>query len=237
METIAKIIKIVKKVLGRHDGPASGLLPKVEISTLFDARDFQLNFLEPRTSDGNVSGFELFALNSLVRKHSPGALFEFGTFKGRTTLNLAANSTPEARIYTLDLPHSKLQSLQYNLEQIEKKYVEKPVSGEVFSQRPEALKITQLFGDSAKFDYTPFFNQIDFVFVDASHAYDYVVNDSQIALKLLRNGRGVILWHDYGCPHWWPGVTRALDELQKNSKPFENLVQIEGTSLACLIKN
>jgi hypothetical protein len=62
------------------------------------------------------------------------------------------------------------------------------------------------------------------------------MNDSQIALKLLRDGRGVILWHDYGRPQWWPGVIRALDELQKKSKPFENLVHIEGTSLVCLIK-
>jgi predicted O-methyltransferase YrrM len=231
------IVKIVKKIFSRCDGSASGLLPKVEISTLLDDKDFQLKFLEPCACDGNVSAFELFAINSLVRKHSPGTLFEFGTFNGRTTLNLAANSAPEARVYTLDLPHSELQSSQYDLDQIEKKFVEKPFSGELFSKRPEALKITQLFGDSAKFDYAPFFSQIDFIFVDASHAYAYVVNDSQIALKLLRNGRGVILWHDYGRPHWWPGVTRALDELRKNSRPFENLVQIEGTSLACLIKN
>ena len=228
---------MLNKLFGRRSGRASGLLPSVDISTLVGSEDFELSILEPRVFDGNVSAFELFAINSLARKRSPNALFEFGTFNGRTTLNLAANSGPEAHVYTLDMPQSELQSSQYNLDQIEKKFVEKPASGELFKQRPEASKITQLFGDSAKFDYAPFFGQIDFVFVDASHAYNYVLNDSHIALKLLRQGSGIILWHDYDRAQWWPGVTRALDELQKDAKPFANLVHIKGTSLACLIKN
>ena len=220
----------------RSRGPAAGLLPQTDLSTLLDAQDFELKILEPRVADGNVSAFELFAINSLARKNSPRVLFEFGTFNGRTTLNLAANSSPEARVYTLDLPASELPASKYRLDQLEKKFAEKPASGEIFKARPEISKITQLFGDSAKFDFAPYWGKMDFIFVDASHAYDYVLNDSHIALKLLRGGSGIILWHEYGRPHWWPGVTRALDELQKNSSPFKNLVHIGGTSLACLIK-
>ena len=227
---------LIKKILSKCGVPTSGHLPKVNISTLLDTKDFELKFLAPKVADGNVDMFELFVINSLVKKSVPKTLFEFGTFNGRTTLNLAANSGSEARVYTLDMPSSLLPSAKFNIEQIEKILVEKPVSGELFQKHLEATKITQLYGDSAKFDYQPFFGQMDFVFVDASHAYDYVMNDSKIALKLLRDGQGVILWHDYGRPQWWPGVIRALDELQKKSKPFETLVHIEGTSLVCLIK-
>jgi len=92
-----------------------------------------------------------------------------------------------------------------------------------------ARKITQLFGDSATFDFSPY--RAELIFVDASHAYDYVRNDSAKALALLADSRGVIVWHDYG---EWPGVTRALDELAKSDARFAKLRWIRGTTLAVL---
>jgi hypothetical protein len=225
---------LVKKIMRR---PAAGRLPVVGFESLCPPRDFALNMLEPRVTDGNVSVYELFVINTLVQKFAPMNLFEFGTFNGRTALNLAANSPTHARIHTLDLPGTELQGAKFALDQIERKYVEKPASGEKFGSRPEAQKITQLLGDSAKFDYTPYVSQMDFVFVDASHAYEYVLNDSRVALQMLRNGRGIILWHDYGRPQWWPGVIKALDELHQTNPSFTGLVHIEGTSLVCLVKD
>ena len=52
----------------------------------------------------------------------------------------------------------------------------------------------------------------DFVFIDGSHTYDYVMNDSMAALALLPSGGGIIAWHDYGA---WPGVTEALNAAEK----------------------
>ena len=225
--------KLINYFLGR---PHASLLPKVDFSVICPPDDYELKMLEPKVVDGNVSIYELFVINSLVRMTSPNRLFEFGTFNGRTALNRAANSPAQARIHTLDLSTTDLPDTKFKLDQIEKKFVEKPASGEKFVGRSESAKIIQILGDSARFDFAPYFGQIDFVFVDASHAYEYVLNDSQVALGLLRDARGVILWHDYGRPQWWPGVTRALDELQKNSPPFANLTHIEGTSLACLMK-
>lgn len=73
--------------------------------------------------------------------------------------------------------------------------------------------------------------EADFVFVDGSHTYEYVMSDSEKALGLLPNDGGVVLWHDYG---EWPGVTRALNELQAGDQRFAGLRHIEGTSLALL---
>ncbi len=148
-----------------------------------------MKILEPNLVDGNVS-YELAVINLVVSSLAPKALFEIGTFDGRTTLNMAANSPDDAVVYTLDLPGPELQNTTYTLEAIEKKFVEKPASGSRFGKRPEAAKIRQLYGDSAKFDFSACFDKIDLVFVDASHAYEYVLNDSRVALKLLRNGRG-----------------------------------------------
>lgn len=196
-----------------------------------------MSVIEPAVANGNVSIFELLAIVLLVRTRQPRTLFEIGTFDGRTTLNLAANISSEARIHTLDLPSTGLDQTRFKVEAIEKEFIDKPVSGSRFLGRPEASKITQHYGDSAKFDFAPYIGQMDFVFVDASHAYEYVLNDSRIAFKLLRPGKGIILWHDYNQPEWWPGVIRALDELYAGSPEFSRLRQIEGTSFACLVAN
>jgi hypothetical protein len=69
------------------------------------------------------------------------------------------------------------------------------------------------------------------VFVDAAHSYEYVLNDSKVALRALSSEGGVIFWHDYGP---WDGVTRALNELRMSAPAFAQLQHIEGTSLAIL---
>jgi hypothetical protein len=95
-------------------------------------------------------------------------------------------------------------------------------------------KICQLYGDSATFDFTPFFG-MDFIFIDGSHSYEYVLNDSRKAIQLLREGKGVILWHDYAT-EWWEGVTKALNDLYLNDSEFKDLKWIAGTSLVYLFK-
>ena len=69
------------------------------------------------------------------------------------------------------------------------------------------------------------------MFVDGSHAYEYVLSDSERALALLQGGAGTIVWHDYG---EWTGVTRALDKLATTDARFADLRAIEGTTLAIL---
>ncbi len=75
---------------------------------------------------------------------------------------------------------------------------------------------------------------IEFIFIDGSHSYEYLLNDSKQVLKLLRNGKGVMLWHDYDV---WEGVTRALNKLYLQDRQFKGLKHIEGTSMVCLILN
>ena len=68
---------------------------------------------------------------------------------------------------------------------------------------------------------------MDFVFVDGSHSYEYVLNDTRVALNLLNNSKGIIMWHDYG----WREVVRALNELYMNDPKLNNLKHIADTSL------
>jgi len=181
-------------------------------------------------TDGNTSLFELLIINLFVKTFNPNSIFGIGTFDGRTTLNLAINSLPAAKIYTIDLPKADTIPPTLFVTPGDKKYIEKNVTGIRYHNKdekvlPEKNKIIQLYGDTAKFNFNPYFNKINMVFVDAAHSYEYVLNDSKIALKLLKNGKGIILWHDYDV---WDGVTQALNELQQQNSKFNSCFHIEG---------
>lgn len=187
---------------------------------------------EPVEVDGNATVLEMAAIAKLIRLHDPRRLFEIGTFDGRTTLNMAANCSAEAKVYTLDLPASQLASAALPLIAGDRRYIDKPTSGSRYMGTDCEPKIVQLYGDSATFDFSPYYNEVDFVFIDGSHSYDYVISDTERALRLLRNRRGIILWHDYGS---WEGVTKALNQLYSSGDGFRDLQHVEGTTLVCLI--
>jgi predicted O-methyltransferase YrrM len=169
----------------------------------------------------------------MMKKNNPEKVFEIGTFDGRTTLNIAMNSSPQTEIYTLDLPKDMLHSTKFPLAKDDKRYVKKIVSGSRFQGNNYDKKIIQLYGDSGKYDFSPFFKSFGFIFIDGAHSYDYVLNDSAVALKLMLEKQSIIIWHDYG---GWIGVTKALNELYLNGDcRFRNLKHIEGTSLVYLL--
>ena len=219
------LIRQIARRFGHRDGQA----PRLRKISIDDVTSSSTSVVlpEPIANDGNVSLLELLVLSRLVRERRPKSLFEIGTFDGRTTLALAMNSADDAHVYTLDLPASTPTVL--TIERSERAFVDKPASGARFRGTDADRKITQLFGDSAKFDFSHY--RADFVFVDASHAYEYVLNDSRRALDMLGDAPGIIVWHDYG---EWPGVTRALDALAAADSRFADLRWIEDTTLAVL---
>lgn len=208
-----------------------GVIPKIELANII-SNEHHIKLYEPLATDGNITNDELIIINSLIKQHHPNRIFEIGTFDGRTTLNMAANSPSEANIFTLDLPQELLHSADLDLAPGENRFIDKGMSGSRFKGTKEGEKITQLLGDSARFDFTPYNYSVDLIFIDGSHAYEYVLNDSHKAMQILRD-HGVILWHDYTA---WDGVTRALNELFLKNPLFKNIRHIKGTSLVCLIK-
>jgi predicted O-methyltransferase YrrM len=88
-------------------------------------------------------------------------------------------------------------------------------------------RIHQLYGDSATFDLSPYYGAIDLIFIDGSHSEEYVKNDTLQSLKMLKNGSGVIIWHDYDMR----GVAKAINELCR-SNVLRGILHIEHTSLA-----
>lgn len=182
-----------------------------------------------------MSGDELEVLIQLVKFRDPAAIFEFGTFDGRTTLNLAANSRPDARVVTLDLPREDMHRTELRIDDAERRYVDKPRSGIRFLDTDVAHKIVQVYFDSAGMDVSDYREKFDFIFIDGSHTYDYVINDTRLAVQMLRVP-GVLVWHDYVSEGdvCWPGLVKALERMNERCPAFRNLRHVEGTSLAVL---
>jgi predicted O-methyltransferase YrrM len=171
-----------------------------------------------------VSGHSCLILAGLCQALGCQSVFEFGTYRGDTAWVLAHNNL-NARIFTLDLPDLQAANT-VKLELTDPEYFGQWERGQRFLATPEASRITQLYGDSATFDFTPYEGNIDLVYVDASHSYSYVRSDTQAALKMI-SPLGTIVWDDYT---YYPGIYAYPNELAP--KLPGPIVHILGTRLA-----
>ncbi|MCI0448532.1 MAG: class I SAM-dependent methyltransferase [Chlorobi bacterium] len=175
---------------------------------------------------GNVTLYELYCICAIAKSFRASSIFEIGTYDGETTLHLALNSPENAKIYTLDLPTENTKNIKFSVDSGDPQLINKKGfrTGEKFLDRKESQKITQLFADSALFDYSEFKEKVDIFFIDGAHSYDYVKTDTENAFYTL-NENGIIIWHDYGNII---DVIKYLNELS-SVKP---LYRINRTTLA-----
>lgn len=183
---------------------------------------------------GNVTPTELMLIAALVRQRQPAVCFEIGTFDGRTTENMAANQPDDGKCYTLDLPPDGADKAALPLASGDVTYIQKPVSGARISAQAKSGKIVQLFGDSGTYDFSPYDGKVDVMFVDGAHSYEYVLSDTEAAYRMVKPG-GLVLWHDYDS-RWFPGVTRALNQLQAQDARFQGIRHIENTALCFMVR-
>jgi predicted O-methyltransferase YrrM len=227
----------------RYQAPVGRPLPTVSLGELFpqgyplplrfliDPKGSEPGLVLPRFDNGGVSAVDLAVLAGLAHTRQPERIFELGTFRGLTTYNMALNA-PQAQVWTLDLPPAQAGQTALGVEATELQFIQKARSGEHFAGTAVAPRITQLWGDSAQFDFGPYADSMDFVFVDGSHAYDYVLNDARAALKIAKKHGSIIVFHDYST---WDGVTRALELLQDEAD-FKGMRHVLGTPVVILEK-
>ena len=182
-----------------------------------------ITLIDFRNEYGGVSFREAQVLTASIRVLQPKVLFEFGTFHGATTVQLAANSSAEAAVHTIDLAED--DPLRGDTKTVDVSPVQ---VGRCYRGTPWEGRIHQLFGDTTKFDFSQFDGKCDWIFVDAAHTYECAVADSRTALRMISPG-GIIFWHD--CVLAFPGVCQALTELGKTRPVF----RVADTSLGCLM--
>jgi len=202
-------------------------IPPVVPADLF-SEPLDVRLIDVDQRDGNTTLQEQVLILALAKSRRARRVFEFGTFDGKTSANLAVNLDAEAEIVTIDIEPT--QSVRLPIGKKDLKFVRKERVG---IKSSGAMNIMQLYGDTAQFDFSPSHGTRDLVFVDACHEYEYVRNDTDIALRLSCSG-GLIIWHDYGS---WAGVTRALNEFYSHDPRFRSIRHIAGTSICFLEVN
>ena len=133
----------------------------------------------------------------------PNKVFEIGTYSGISTMHFAYNINEKGVVYTLDLPNSdercsclKNTFSDYIYDDIKvAKFSTNNVDNRIYKNTLLSKKIIELFGDSKDFDFSPYYKQMDLIFIDGCHAYDFVKSDTENAFKMLSE-KGVIIWHD-----------------------------------------
>lgn len=174
----------------------------------------------------SVSPMECTALAALIHLVRAKTIFEFGTYKGVSTTQLALNVRENGMVFTLDLPEDH-PAYSLPIPRLEEREI--AAEGQKGILIPQDLRdrVTFLQSDSATFDELPYLGSMDFVFVDGAHSYEYVKSDTEKGLRMLRPG-GVIAWHDCVASH------RDVVRFIKNGNFDAKLVS--GTALAYAIK-
>lgn len=198
-------------------------LPRASLSSIFPGIEQVEVRVKYSPDQGGGSLADVITLAQVVKYLGCRRMFEIGTFRGYTTFHLALNAPPGSHVHTLDLPASAVSEAKLELTDLQ--LIRKPSSGEWFQNTECQPHITQLFGDSAAFDYSAYEGKMDFVFVDGAHSYEYAMADSLTARSLLTPG-GIILWHDYPT---YPGVWCCLEELSREWPG--SFAWVEGTAL------
>ena len=175
--------------------------------------------------DGYVDDHQRLLLAALCRGLGCRSFFEIGTNQGRTAWTLAHND-PGLEVLTLDVPLDA-PATALELGDDDRFFLrDEATAGVAFRGRPEAERITQLWGDSATFDFSPYAGRIDFVYVDGAHTYEYVRSDTENALRML-SPTGTIAWDDYTTG---PGVYEYVNEVAARlDRPVYHLL---GTRMA-----
>lgn len=210
---------------------AEFLIPQVPSGRIWDQFDLTEVTMLPRQLRDHLWAMpenELLVLSTICQLLKPQRVFEFGTFTGASTLAIAANTPAETEIHTLDIPPSQRRLHRTGVgSDIPFDYE----VGEVFRGTPWENKITIHHDDSRHFDTSDLQGQMDLVFVDADHTYEFAHNDTAKALEMLAPG-GSILWHDYRWDDQSPecaGVTQVVNEFHSSRG---TCLEIAGTRFA-----
>ncbi len=175
-------------------------------------RDPDILLRVPRMGEGGLTILETAVLIAAARSINAQSIFEFGTFRGNTALNLARATG--AHVWTLDLPEAMEAYPTRGEEECSKLGLS--FGAKACADHPY---VTQLWGNSRDFSPERYLKSMDMVFIDGG-AWERWNTDAENARKMLRSG-GLIFWHDY----------EHIADLTKWLDAHDGMVHIENTRL------
>jgi predicted O-methyltransferase YrrM len=203
-----------------------GTIPALSLGQMLADLGIDEMVISPEGADSDHHGWGLRALEqqilaAMVRSTGSRRIFEIGTFDGGTTRLLAVAAGEEGTVHTIDLAPAEFDRTQFP------DAFDGSMVGRKFRDTDEAPRIVQLLGDSTTFDFSPWFGQIDLVFVDGGHDEVHGRADSLNALRMVRPG-GLVVWDDFAS-FWW-GLVKGIAEVCDG----RDLTRIAGTNFAYL---
>ncbi len=182
LNTIIEADSALKEEVIKLESSFINGLPLVDFIELFP--DFNETISPYSSLYGGSLITDIGLLKALSRKIDNCTYFEIGTWRGESVSNVAEHAD---KCYTLNLSNNALSNLGYNTEYLNQQGL--------YSKNLK--NVTHLRGNSFDFDFSSYYGKCDLVFIDGDHRYDSVVNDTEIAFKLLKDENSIIIWHDY----------------------------------------
>jgi len=177
-----------------------------------------------RGGAGGTTLLETLLLITACRLVEARSVFEFGTFLGTNTFNLAMNTPEDGRVFTLDIG---AQDIEEDPADAPLTRIHRSAGTMDFTGSNVAHKIERLAGDSRTFDFSRWTHSVDLLFIDGGHDLATLHADTKHAMEMAATDRpSCVVWHDYGNPEY-PPLTAYLEELS-NRVP---LFHLEDTML------
>lgn len=144
---------------------------------------------------------DLLFLCNLAKGRKARRILEVGTYRARTTHALSLNC-PEAIVVSYDI-----------------QILDSPYRQKLLQTDSVSLRCAPFATSAAALRQEPRF---DFIFVDGSHYFKDVIEDSRLALELVAEN-GIIVWHDYRLNNYFSdelSVPEALDIIRQSATLF-----------------
>ncbi len=189
----------VVAVVGRLENIYSNIIKELRnkmdmIKTITNVKEIIPNYEPIEVKKDGYGGLmmlnEVDTLVSLGKAINANKVFEFGTNLGHTTRILAQNFE---EVWTLDF-YAEMGA-----------YISPQQGGELNKLKDVGImaklpNVRQMYGDTLSKEIRLLLmnmrRQFDLVFVDAGHSLLNVINDSMLALVMVKQG-GLIVWHDF----------------------------------------
>jgi len=175
--------------------------------------------------DGTSKVIDIMLLKQFAKLFPEGRYIEFGTWRGESVSNIAP-LVKEA--YTISFSDDEMR----NHHKVSESAIK---VSKLFSKN--IANVVNIEHNSHTFDFAPYYNKFDFVFIDADHTSKGVRIDTSNAFKLLKDEKSIIVWHDYGLtfelPNWevLEGIMDGTPEIHR-----KNIYHISNTLCAVYMK-
>lgn len=134
--------------------------------------------------DGGSLCTDIALLKNLAAGFENCRYFEIGTWRGESALNVAEVA---AEVFTLNLSEKELRDIGVSELSISQQ--------DLFSKGKE--NIIHLKSDSRKFDFCSLNKKFDLIFIDGSHHFEDVKEDTKNVFRHLCHENSIVVWHDY----------------------------------------